>query len=310
MGDTVVLACRNLRKRFDDKVAIDDVSFEVERGRIVGLLGPNGAGKTTLIRMILDIFPPDEGTIAFLGKPLTRDSRHHLGYLPEERGLYRRGKLAEVLIYLARLRGVAQRVARDRVHAALEALGYAEYANRRITDLSKGMAQRVQFIVASVHMPELIILDEPFSGLDPVGVQWASQQIRGFRDAGATVLLSAHQMALVEQLCDSVVMVHQGKRVLYGTVDEVRQARERGRVTLTTPDDLATAAALGSLERRHLGGERWELLSNDPENVLRQLVEAGVRVREFAVKQPTLEEIFLDIVGATSIEAPPGLVDA
>ncbi len=296
-----ILACERLVKRFDDHLAIDHVSFEVHRGEIIGLLGPNGAGKTTLIRMILDIFKPDEGEIRFLGHPSGTgrvELRNQIGYLPEERGLYRRGRLGDVLCYLAELRGLSHRDARQRVNDGLEALGYASYATRRVIDLSKGMTQRVAFLVASLHRPQLLILDEPFSGLDPVGVQWALEQIRACRDGGATILLSAHQMERIESLCDRVVMVSKGRRVLYGTLDDIRAEHARDRVAICTPTRLLAHPALGGLLAEQRGPENWEVTVSGAEiqRLLERLVTAGVPIRSFSVLTPTLEEIFLDVV--------------
>lgn len=302
-----VLVCRHLVKRFDDKVAIDDVSFEVREGEIVGLLGPNGAGKTTLIRMIIDIFQPDEGDVRFLGRrmgdPLPAGLSPHgcvmrdlLGYLPEERGLYRRGRVAEVLEYLGRLHGLSARDAHQRVTEGLEAVNLAGYANKRVIDLSKGMTQRAQFVAASVHRPRLLILDEPFSGFDPVGVQWALEQIRAFRRDGATVLLSAHQMALVERLCDRVVMINRGRRVLYGTLEELRAGHETDHVIVGTPAALDTVVP--DLSPLAVTGDQWavRLDQRSAHDVLRRLLEAQVPVTSYTAARPTLEEIFLEEV--------------
>lgn len=299
-----MLECRSLVKRFAQKTAIDDVSFEVKRGEIVGLLGPNGAGKTTLIRMIIDIFRPDEGEIFFLSRKMFERNdqggsmRDLLGYLPEERGLYRRGKLAETIEYLARLHGVSAVDARQRVAEGLDALGFGMYANRRVVDLSKGMMQRVQFLAASVHRPQLMILDEPFSGLDPVGVQWAMEQIKSFHAMGATILLSAHQMAMVERACDRVVMVNQGRRVLYGSLDEIYNAHARDRVLVTTSARLDQHVATHGLTVRAVSPSVWEVAMPvaHGEAFLRHLVAAGLPLEGFAVQRPTLEEIFLEVV--------------
>lgn len=280
------------------------MTFDVRRGEIVGLLGPNGAGKTTLIRMIIDIFPPDQGEIRFLGRAMSDTSDHGgamrdlLGYLPEERGLYRRGRLAEVLEYVARLHGVPPPEARRRVTEGLEALGFAAYAKRRIADLSKGMTQRVQFLLASLHRPRLMILDEPFSGLDPVGVQWALDQIRSFRDQGATILLSAHQMHMVERLCDRVVMINEGHRVLYGTLAEIRGAHGVDRAIVTTEVSLDEVQAARQLSVRRVAPSQWEIMlgSLSARDLLRRLVQADVPLSTFTVREPTLEEIFLQVV--------------
>lgn len=310
-----MLSCRHLVKRFDDKLAIDDVSFEVREGEIVGLLGPNGAGKTTLIRMIIDAFRPDGGDVHFLGRrmgdaipsglsPHGEVMRDMLGYLPEERGLYRRGRLGEVLEYLGRLRGLPSDEARRRVAEGLDVVGLTAYAGRRVIDMSKGMTQRAQFVAASLHRPRLMILDEPFSGFDPLGVQWALEQIRTFRREGATILLSAHQMAMVERICDRVVMIHRGRRVLYGTLDELRAGHPADHVLVSAAAPLPEQVAeLAPLE---VSSGHWEirLAGRTPREVLRRLVEADVPLQTFAVAQPTLEEIFLEVVRRGEEDAP------
>jgi len=288
-----MLECRALSKAFATKTVIESFSFEVRRGEIVGLLGPNGAGKTTLIRMILDLFPPDAGEVLLMGKRLSGTIRDQVGYLPEERGLYKKGRLGETLEYLAMLHGVPRAVAAQRVHEALEALGYLPYAKRRIMELSKGMTQRAQFIAASAHQPVFMVLDEPFSGLDPVGVQWALQTIRKYRSEGATILLSAHQMAMVEKMCDRVVMVHRGRRVLYGTLGEIRAKWPTGVARVESADDLSAREGV-----RKLDDGNWEIALRDqaPESVLARLIEDGVAVRAFEPVDATLEDIFLDVV--------------
>jgi len=301
-----LLVCRNLVKRFEGKQAIDGVSFEVRPGEIVGLLGPNGAGKTTLIRMIIDIFRPDAGEIRFLGRTMQdpappelaqghRLMRDLLGYLPEERGLYRRGRLGEVLEYLGQLRGLTPSQARERVVADLEVVGLSAYKDRPVIELSKGMTQRAQMVAASVHRPRLLVLDEPFSGLDPIGVQWAIERIRTLHAEGATILLSAHQMAMVERLCHRVVMINGGRRVLYGTLSDIRSAHAPARALIETPDSLD---AHPDLHVRRVGAERFEVTlgQQSPETLLQRLLGAGIAVRGFTMTESTLEEIFLEVV--------------
>lgn len=299
MTAEVVLECSALHKAFATKTVIEDFSFEVRRGEIVGLLGPNGAGKTTLIRMILDLLPPDRGQVRILGEPLRAAHRDRLGYLPEERGLYKKGRLAEVLEYLVQLRGLSAHEAHERVAAALEELGFTAYAKRRVMDLSKGMAQRAQFVAASAHRPLFMVMDEPFSGLDPVGVQWALQTIRAYRDGGATILLSAHQMAMVERLCDRVVMVHRGRRVLYGTLDEVRAAWPMDRARVECAEDLSARPFAAALDLRRTGPRTWDcaLHGEPPAALLARLLADGVAVEAFQRVEPSLEDVFLEVVG-------------
>ncbi len=208
---------RNVCKRFGKQQVVDDVSFEVVRGEIFGLLGPNGAGKTTTIRMILDIFKPDSGTISILGGPMTEDKKDRIGYLPEERGLYQDISLERGLVYLATLKGLSASEAQKRIQTWLERFDLADHKNKRIKELSKGMQQKAQLIATLVHEPELIIIDEPFSALDPVNTQMVKDLLREQRDAGKAIVMCTHQMHQVEELADRLVLINRGQSVLYGS---------------------------------------------------------------------------------------------
>ncbi|MBC7225330.1 MAG: ATP-binding cassette domain-containing protein, partial [Anaerolineae bacterium] len=240
MPEELVLEVRDLVKRYDGFTAVDRLTFAVHRGELFGLLGPNGAGKTTTIRAIMDIFKPDEGTIRVLGRP-PGEARALVGYLPEERGLYRDLKVQEVLEYLeylAELKGMERSQARERALQWLERVDLAEWATRRVKDLSRGMQQKLQFVASVVHDPELLILDEPFQGLDPVNVDLLKRLIRELQAEGTTILLSAHQMNLVEVLCDRIVLINRGQAVLYGALDEIKQRYAAQTVRLSTPAPL------------------------------------------------------------------------
>ncbi len=222
MRTAPALSCQNVRKAFDGKVAVQDISFEVHPGEVFGLLGPNGAGKTTFIRMAMDILRPDTGSVTILGRSSTDADSDRVGYLPEERGLYRRQKVLDVLDYFGRLKGLRGPAVKQAARAALERVDLGSWADRKVQDLSKGMQQKVQIAATLLHDPELVILDEPFAGLDPVNVRVVKDMIQERRARGRTVILSAHQMDMVEQLCDRIAMIHQGRLVLYGRLEEIK----------------------------------------------------------------------------------------
>ena len=217
---TPVLSVRGIRKAFKDRVAVEDLSFDVKPGEIFGFLGPNGAGKTTSLRMILGITHPDRGTVAFEGRPDV--DRTRLGYLPEERGLFEDQKVIDTLTYLGELRAMRARDARASAHAWLERLGLADRAKAKLNELSKGMQQKIQFAAAVLHAPTLAVLDEPFSGLDPLNQELFLEIVRELRDKGTTVLFSAHQLNLVERLCDRFLLIARGREVISGTLEAMR----------------------------------------------------------------------------------------
>ena len=216
--DAPVLSARRLRKQYGSFIAVEDLTFDVYPGEIFGLLGPNGAGKTSTIRILMDIFKADSGEVELLGRPPGR-SRERVGYLPEERGLYRDQRVTEVLVYLARLKGVDTATARQRVQAWLERVELADWGDKRIKELSRGMQQKVQFVASLIHDPDLLILDEPFQGLDPVNVELLKGLMRSQVSEGRSIVLSAHQMNLVEELCDRILLINEGRAVLYGTFE-------------------------------------------------------------------------------------------
>jgi ABC-2 type transport system ATP-binding protein len=214
---------KNIVKTFGSLRAVDDVSFSVEKGEIFGLLGPNGAGKTTTIRILLDIFKPDQGEVAVLGGPMTEAKKDRIGYLPEERGLYQDISLDRCLTYLASLKGVQPAEAHRRIDDYLERFDLIEHRQKKLKELSKGMQQKAQLIVTLVHQPDLIIIDEPFAALDPVNTQMVKDILRDQRNRGTTVLMSTHQMHQVEELCDRLILINHGKSVLYGELNEIRR---------------------------------------------------------------------------------------
>lgn len=228
-----IIEVKNVTKRFGAQVALDNLSLSIAPGRIFGLLGPNGAGKTTLIRLLTCINVPDEGDIWFQGHPLVADDVAHIGYLPEERGLYKRMTVSEVAVYLAQLRGMSKKEAVSSLKQWFEKLGIEAWWNRRVEELSKGMQQKIQFVVTVVHRPDFLIFDEPFSGFDPINAEQLKQEILELKQRGATIILSTHNMASVEEICDDIALINHGRVMLEGEVREVRRRFRQNRYTLT-----------------------------------------------------------------------------
>lgn len=298
MGNTnaPVLELRNVTKQFATKLAVNGVSFKVEQGDIVGMVGPNGAGKTTTIRMLLDIIRPDSGEIRVFGGPLTEDAKDRIGYLPEERGLYRDRRVWNTLMYLASLKGVDMHTAAERAGRLLETLGMEGSRNSKVKELSRGMGQLIQFVATVIHNPRLVILDEPFSGLDPVNVRLVKSVIAQYREQGTTFMLSTHQMGQVEELCDRVVMIDRGEVVLNGGLQEVK--RRFGDNAIHVVCDHVPDGLPGVISRKQQNGF-WELsLAQGTRHgdVLRTLLERGVEVERYEVALPSLEEIFVRVV--------------
>jgi len=291
-----LLEIANCTKRYDGRAVVNRVSFEVQPGEIFALLGPNGAGKTTLIRMITDILRPDEGTIRFEGRPTGGALRHEIAYLPEERGLYRRSRTLEALAYYGELKGMRARVARDRAMELLTRVGLADWATKQVQALSKGMQQKVQICTALIGEPRLMILDEPFSGLDPINVQLLEDILRERRAAGATVLLSTHQMNKVEEQCDRALMLNRGHMVLYGAVRQLRRQYANHAVVVRAegvPDRIPGVRAVERVNGNVTLALEPETL---PRDVLRALLDRGVEIESFSVASLPLEDIFVKVV--------------
>jgi len=287
---------KNVVKSYAAKAAVADLSFSVARNEVFGLIGPNGAGKTTTIRMMMDLVKPDSGEVRVLDEPLTEATKAKLGYLPEERGLYRELSVIDSIVYLASLKGMAKRAAEERADELLRQTGMLPQKHKRVEALSKGMAQIVQLIVTIVHDPELVILDEPFAGLDPVNTELVKELLVGMRDQGKTVILSTHQMNQVEEVCDRILMISEGRAVLYGGLAEVKSRYSSHSVIVEVVGEMPEIS--GVRERRP--GRGYVELALDtqtaPQEVLGRLVAAGVEVRRFEVATPSLTEIFLQAV--------------
>jgi ABC-2 type transport system ATP-binding protein len=289
-----MLETKNLVKRYDGFTAVDDLSFEIYEGDIFGLLGPNGAGKTTAIRTIMDIFKPDAGAITVLGHP-PGVVREKIGYLPEERGLYQDQKVLDVLIYLAELKGVSRTTAREQSLLWLERVELSDWAQKKVRDLSRGMQQKLQFVASVVHDPELLILDEPFAGLDPLNVDLLKRLIRELQQDGKTVMLSAHQMNLVEALCERILLIDDGKAVLYGDLAEIKQRHSPGTVYVKTPDPIGDLPGVARVEQRD-DTLTLTLKGITPQDLLRTLVERNITLESFEVTTAPLEDIFIAVV--------------
>jgi ABC-2 type transport system ATP-binding protein len=294
---------RNLAKRFGDLQAVADVSFGVEPGEIFGLLGPNGAGKTTTIRMMMDIFKPDSGEVTIFGGKLDLARKRRIGYLPEERGLYKDQKLESTLVYLASLKGMEERTARTELFPWLERFDLVEYRHKKVQELSKGMQQKAQIIVTLLHDPDLIIIDEPFSGLDPVNTRLVKQVLDEQREQGKAIIMSTHQMYQVEALCNRIVLISEGRTVLYGLVNDIKRNFAGNAVTVQGQGNFEQIP--GVLETRRQNST-WHLaleIGADPQDVFRTLAERdGVRIERFELAEPSLDDIFVSVVSG---EIPP-----
>jgi ABC-2 type transport system ATP-binding protein len=286
----------HITKTFGPVRAVDDVSFTLEKGELFGLLGPNGAGKTTSIRIMLDIFKPDAGSVAVLGGPLTEAKKDRIGYMPEERGLYQEIPLERCLTYLGSLKGLSPAEVKLRTGGYLERFDLTAYSKKKVKELSKGMQQKAQIIATLLHRPELLIVDEPFSGLDPINTQMVKDLLREQRDQGVTVILCSHQMHLVEELCDRIVLIDHGKVMLYGELADIRRQFSGHAVRVRSADPLP---ALKGVERVTPvnGAVQLELAPGaQPQEILRALVTKGVNLEQFEISMPTLDEIFIRVV--------------
>jgi ABC-2 type transport system ATP-binding protein len=301
---TTVVEVRNVTKRYGEYTAVRDLSLTVPRGAVYGLLGPNGAGKTTTIRMIMSIILPDEGNLSLFGvQGSGKDLSHRIGYLPEERGLYRKMKVIDLLVFLAEIKGVDRRRARSGALEWLERLGLADWALKKADDLSKGMQQKVQFISTVLHNPELLILDEPFAGLDPVNSQVMKDTVVELARGGTTILFSTHIMEHAEKLCSAVCIIARGAKVVDGPLAEVKRQHGGSHLIVAAERAPAFDAVLAdrSLVARaddYGNYAELELAPNaKPQRVLEALVQGGVSVSRFEVAEATLHKIFIDLAG-------------
>jgi ABC-2 type transport system ATP-binding protein len=283
-------------KSFGAVKAVDDVSLCVDKGEFFGLLGPNGAGKTTTIRIMLDIFKPDSGSVSILGGPMTEDKKDRIGYMPEERGLYQDLPLERVLTYLATLKGLAPADIHRRLDGYLEQFDLAQYRRKKVKDLSKGMQQKAQIISTIIHGPELLLIDEPFSGLDPVNTQMVKDLLLDLHRRGTTVIMSTHQMHQVEELCDRIMLVDHGKAVLYGPLNDIRRQFSGHALLVRAASELPRLPGVLSIEPVN-GAMRLNLAADaSPQSILRELVSRDIPLEQFEIAIPTLDEIFIRVV--------------
>ncbi|MFC1944235.1 ABC transporter ATP-binding protein [Chloroflexota bacterium] len=291
-----IVEVKGVWKRFGDSYVVRDVSFTLEQAQVLGIVGPNGAGKTTTIRMLLDIIHPDRGEVRVFGQPLTQEAKDRIGYLPEERGLYRDKRVDDILMYLASLKGMDRRNAAERIGDLLEAVGMQSVRNGKVKELSRGMAQLIQFVAAVLHSPRLVILDEPFSGLDPVNVRLVKDLIMALRAQGTAFMLSTHQMNQVEELCDRVVMIDRGEVVLDGGIQEVKRGFGDNTIRVACAEVPPGLPGVRSVEKK---ADLWNISLTEgtrPGDVLRSMLELDISLDSFEIALPSLEEIFLRIV--------------
>jgi ABC-2 type transport system ATP-binding protein len=287
----------HLYKSYGDVTAVHDLTFSVDPGEILGLIGPNGAGKSSTIRIVLDFMKPDSGEVRVFGQQMNEALKDLIGYLPEERGLYKRLTAIDLILYLASLKGMDRATAEQRAHVLLEQTGMLEYKKKKNKEMSKGMGQLIQFIVTVIHDPDLIILDEPFSGLDPIRTEAVQTIIGDLRDEGKAVILSTHQMNKVEELCDRVLMIDRGHTILYGDLMETRARFRRNSVQVAVEGELGDLP--GVVDRQLKNGTVELVLAPDttPQAILDRLRDRGITINRFEVTTPSLHEIFLHLAG-------------
>jgi ABC-2 type transport system ATP-binding protein len=294
----------SVSKSFGAVRAVDELSVSVPQGSVYGFLGPNGAGKTTTLRMVMDIIRPDSGAIRLFGEPASSVARSRVAYMPEERGLYRKMTVWAVLNYFGSLKGLAGTDLKQRATRWLERISLAEYAKKKVEELSRGMHQKLQFATTVINDPELVILDEPFSGLDPVNQDLLQEIITEMRRGGKTVLFSTHGMHEAEQLCDFIVLINRGRVVVNGTLDEIRRGHESHIVSIELEGDGEFIHSLPLVQEVRPEGRRLDIRLRDgadPQELLKILV-GRTRVRAFEIKQPSLHEIFVRLVGGDHAE--------
>ena len=289
----------NVYKSFGDFTAVQDLSLQVKAGRVFGLIGPNGAGKTTTIRMIVNILIPDSGSITLFGQKLTREAQDRIGYLPEERGLYKRMKVVDQLRFFAELKNVSRKVAEERIDSWLARLKLSEWKNKKSIELSKGMQQKIQFLTAILHDPDLLVFDEPFSGLDPVNVELLKDIVIDLKRGGKAIIFSTHQMEIAEKVCDDICLINRSRKVLDGSLREVKRSFGRNAVALRIEgsDGVLNDPQLVARVERH--SDELEVLlaaGISPQDLLKKLVDSGATITKFELVEPSLNDIFIEKV--------------
>ncbi len=297
-----ILELHNLKKYYATQKAVDDISFNIKQGDIFGLLGPNGAGKTTLLRMITGIFYPDSGSITFDGRPFEPENDIiKIGYMPEERGLYKKMKIGEQALYLAQLKGLSRADAMQKIKFWFKRLEMESWWNKKVEDLSKGMSQKLQFVTTVLHEPKLIILDEPFSGLDPVNANLIKDEIYGLAQRGSTVIFSTHRMEQVEEICDHIVLVNLGKKILDGTVADVKQQFKENKFSIKLAG-IPASVEDGAYQIINQQANEFTMKINEgyrSNDVLLHFINQGIGIESFNEILPSLNDIFIQLVDGT-----------
>ncbi len=295
----------HITKTFGSVKAVDDVTLDVNEGEFFGLLGPNGAGKTTSIRIMLDIFKPDSGSASILGGPMSESKKDQIGYMPEDRGLYQDISLEKALTYLASLKGMAAVDIKTRLPGYLERFDLWKDRRKKVKELSKGMQQKAQIISTIIHHPKLLIVDEPFSGLDPVNTQMVKDLLSDLNSQGTTIIMSTHQMHQVEELCQRILLIDHGRVMLYGNLNDIRRQFSGHALLVRVPCELPPLPGVLNVEP-HNGSKRLNLQpGTDPQSVLRELVRLEIPVEQFELALPTLDEIFIRVVKRNDEEQAP-----
>ena len=300
-----LIRIENITKRYSGHTALDDVSLAIPEGSIYGLLGPNGAGKTTLLRIINRIIAPDSGRVLLNGKEITADEIGHIGYMPEERGLYKKMKLGEQAVFFARIKGLSHREATQKARMWFDKFGIQDWWDKKVGDLSKGMAQKVQFIVTVLHEPKLLIFDEPFSGFDPINANLLKEEILALRDKGATIIFSTHNMSSVEELCDHITLINKSRNILSGNVEEIRHSHGTGIFEISYLGN--ESELLGAIQGKcsvletsesHIGINRAKIHIDGDDNIRSVIAAANenVALRSFGEVIPTMNDIFIRAV--------------
>ena len=290
------ISLENVTKSYDSVTAVDGVNLQVRQGAILGLLGPNGAGKTTTIRMVMNILVPDAGSIRILGQPVSDKARELIGYLPEERGLYPRMHVRALIVFMAALHGLTEAEADRRAREWLERFELGEWSEKRLNDLSKGMQQKVHFITAVIHRPPIVILDEPFSGLDPVNAATVKDIMLEMREQGSTIVLSTHRMEQVEMMCDSICLINHGRNILDGDLRAIKRSYGKNTVQIafTGPDGFQNHPSIIGVNRFAGGIEAKLKPGADSQEILKAAVQSGAEITRFELLEPSLNEIFIE----------------
>ncbi|MBT3241156.1 MAG: ATP-binding cassette domain-containing protein [Chloroflexi bacterium] len=293
---------KNISKRFGTNQAVKDISFEVNPGEIFGLLGPNGAGKTTCLRMVLDIFKPDTGSITLFGGSLDEGKKDKIGYMPEDRGLYQDIPLERCLTYLSSLKGMSKTEIKEQLDINLEKFGLADHRKKKVKELSKGMQQKAQIIATLQHKPELIIIDEPFTALDPINTQLIKDILVTLKEEGTTIIMCTHQMHQVEELCDRILLMNEGEKVLYGKLNEIRKQYSGSDVIIESPNEVPQIPGISNIEKVN-GTVRVGLENSlSPQDLLQNLIVNNIQIEKFQIAVPSLSEIFIQAVTKDGID--------